>query len=202
MKPIKLTIKGLNSFIEEQVIDFKRLTDKGLFGIFGPTGSGKSTILDAMTIALYGNIAREAKEFINTNCDSLSVSYEFEILYSGERKTYCAERVISKDKTGNYKSKHVTLLEYKDGGKIVIAEGSREVKESIENILGLTAEDFTRSVVLPQGKFSEFLKLTGKDRRNMLERLFGLERFGRQLGNRIKDKRKTINDRLNLVIEG
>lgn len=200
MKPIKLTIKGLNSFIEEQVIDFKRLTDKGLFGIFGPTGSGKSTILDAMTIALYGNIAREAKEFINTNCDSLSVSYEFEILYSGERKTYCAERVISKDKTGNYKSKHVTLLEYKDGGKIVIAEGSREVKESIENILGLTAEDFTRSVVLPQGKFSEFLKLTGKDRRNMLERLFGLERFGRHLGNRIRDKRKAINDSLNLVL--
>ena len=52
MKPRKLTIKGLNSFIEEQVIDFKRLTEKGLFGIFGPTGSGKSTILDAMTIAL------------------------------------------------------------------------------------------------------------------------------------------------------
>lgn len=200
MKPIKLTIKGLNSFIEEQVIDFKRLTDKGLFGIFGPTGSGKSTILDAMTIALYGNIAREAKEFINTNCDSLSVSYEFEILHSGERKTYCAERVITKDKTGNYKSKHVTLLEYKDGGKVVIAEGAREVKESIEDILGLTAEDFTRSVVLPQGKFNEFLKLTGKDRRNMLERLFGLERFGHQLGNRIREKRKSINDNLNLVL--
>lgn len=200
MKPIKLTIKGLNSFIEEQVIDFKRLTDKGLFGIFGPTGSGKSTILDAMTIALYGNIAREAKEFINTNCDSLSVSYEFEILYGGERKTYCAERVISKDKTGNYKSKHVTLLEHKDGGKLVVAEGAREVKESIEDILGLTAEDFTRSVVLPQGKFNEFLKLTGKDRRNMLERLFGLERFGRQLGNRIRDKKKAINDNLNVVM--
>jgi len=200
MKPIKLIIKGLNSFIEEQIVDFKRLTDKGLFGIFGPTGSGKSTILDAMTIALYGNIAREAKEFINTNCDSLSVSYEFEILHSGQRKTYCAERVITRDKIGNYKSKHVILKEYKGGKWLPVAEKAREVNESIENILGLTAEDFTRSVVLPQGKFNEFLKLTGKDRRNMLERLFGLERFGRQLGNRIKDKRKTINDRLNLVI--
>lgn len=200
MKPRKLTIKGLNSFIEEQVIDFKRLTEKGLFGIFGPTGSGKSTILDAMTIALYGNIAREAKEFINTNCDSLSVSYEFEILYSGQRKVYCAERVITRDKSGGYKSKHVNLLEYQESGKVVIAEGSREVKESIENILGLTAEDFTRSVVLPQGKFNEFLKLTGKDRRNMLERLFGLERFGRKLGAKIREKRRAVNDQLNIVM--
>ena len=52
MKPIKLVIKGLNSFIEEQTIDFEKLTDRGLFGIFGPTGSGKSTILDGITLAL------------------------------------------------------------------------------------------------------------------------------------------------------
>ena len=67
--------------------------------------------------------------------------------------------------------------------------------------MGLTAEDFTRSVVLPQGKFNEFLKLTGKDRRNMLERLFGLERFGRKLGAKI-GKRRAVNDQLNIVMEG
>ena len=52
MRPIKLTVKGLNSFIEEQSVDFEKLTDRGLFGIFGPTGSGKSTILDGITLAL------------------------------------------------------------------------------------------------------------------------------------------------------
>ena len=201
MKPRQLKIKGLNSFVEEQIIDFSRLTEKGLFGIFGPTGSGKSTILDAITIALYGSIARDTREFMNTNCDSLMVSYEFEILYSGERKVYCAERVLHKDKTGSYKSKHVILIENViDNGKVVIAEGVNDVKENIEKILGLTSEDFTRSVVLPQGRFSEFLKLTGKDRRNMLERLFGLERFGRKLGDRIRSKRKEMNDSLNIVI--
>lgn len=201
MKPRQLKIKGLNSFVEEQIIDFSKLTEKGLFGIFGPTGSGKSTILDAITIALYGSIARDTREFMNTNCDSLMVSYEFEIVYSGERKVYCAERVLSKDKTGSYKSKHVILIEnIVDSGKVVIAEGVNDVKENIEKILGLTSEDFTRSVVLPQGKFSEFLKLTGKDRRNMLERLFGLERFGRKLGDRIRLKRKEMNDSLNVVI--
>ena len=53
MKPLKLTIKGLNSFAEAQTIDFEELSSKGIFGIFGPTGSGKSTILDGITLALY-----------------------------------------------------------------------------------------------------------------------------------------------------
>ena len=66
MRPIKLKISGLNSYIDEQVIDFEKLTERGLFGIFGQTGSGKSTILDAMTIAMYGNIPRNTKEFINS----------------------------------------------------------------------------------------------------------------------------------------
>ncbi|MGV2914264.1 AAA family ATPase, partial [Bacillus safensis] len=58
MKPITLTIKGLHSFREEQTIDFSSLCDAGVFGIFGPTGSGKSSILDAMTLALYGKVER------------------------------------------------------------------------------------------------------------------------------------------------
>ena len=59
MRPIKLMIEGLNSFIEKQTIDFEDLTSEGFFGIFGPTGSGKSSILDGITLALYGNIARK-----------------------------------------------------------------------------------------------------------------------------------------------
>ena len=60
MKPIKLEVKGLNSFIDKQVVEFDKLTERGLFGIFGPTGSGKSTILDGITLALYGDIARKS----------------------------------------------------------------------------------------------------------------------------------------------
>ena len=79
MKPIKLKIKGLNSFQEEQVIDFIKLTDRGLFGIFGPTGSGKSTVLDGITLALYGNMARKSSNFINTNCERVNVYFEFQM---------------------------------------------------------------------------------------------------------------------------
>ena len=56
MRPIKLKIKGINSFIEEQVIDFEKLSDRGLFGIFGPTGSGKSTVLDGITPVSYTHL--------------------------------------------------------------------------------------------------------------------------------------------------
>jgi DNA repair protein SbcC/Rad50 len=200
MKPRKLVIKGLNSFIEEQIIDFQKLTDKGLFGIFGPTGSGKSTILDAITIALYGSIPRDSREYINTTCASLSVSYEFEIGSGSERKVYIADRVVNRDnKTGSPKTKTSRLRAISEGKDIPIAEGANEVKSTVEKIVGLTAEDFMRSVVLPQGKFSEFLKLTGQNRRNMLERIFRLEKFGKNLGERIRFVKREKADSLNIL---
>lgn len=185
VKPKKLKIAGLNSFIEEQVIDFSALTERGLFGIFGPTGSGKSTILDAMTLALYGETSRETNEFINTSLNALTVSYEFEIGLGDCRKTYLAERCAKRDKKGGYKTSYARLTE-KGKEEKVIAEGASQVKSTVEKIIGLNSADFTRSVVLPQGKFSEFLKLTGSERRNMLERIFGLERFGKRLMEKVR----------------
>lgn len=187
LKPKKLKIKGLNSFIEQQEIDFERLTEKGLFGIFGPTGSGKSTILDAITIALYGKIARDSTEFINTDCDNLSVSYEFEIGGTSDRRCYIVDRNVKKDKNGRYKTTLARLVDASSGN--VVAEAAREVQGEIESIIGLTCDDFTRSVVLPQGKFNEFLRLTGRERRDMLERIFGLEKYGKHLGEKIKRAR-------------
>lgn len=199
MKPRKLIIKGLNSFVEEQTIDFETLTAKGLFGIFGPTGSGKSTILDAITLALYGDISRDSKEYINSFCNGVSVSYEFEIGAAGYRKVYIADRVVNKDKNGLYKLKTCRLLEKKDEDLIPIAEGSREVKSKVEEIIGLKSEDFTRSVVLPQGRFSDFLKLSGVDRRNMLERIFNLKKYGIVLSEKIKKERRIRNEELSVL---
>lgn len=186
MKPKMLRIVGLNSFQEEQKIDFERLTEKGLFGIFGPTGSGKSTILDAITIALYGKITRTSKGYINTTTKNLNVSYQFEIGLGSERKTYIAERNIRIDKNGAYKTRYARLIEKNQDERNILSEGPKEVQKKIEKIIGLTSEDFTRSVVLPQGKFSEFLKLTGKDKRDMLERIFALEKYGKNLSDKIK----------------
>ena len=189
MRPIKLKIKGLNSFIEEQTIDFDKLTDRGLFGIFGPTGSGKSTILDGITLSLYGDLARKSSNYINTNCDTLSVSFEFQIT-SANIKRYRVERSFKRDKkTKGIKTAGAKLLDITNG-ELILAEKVREVDKSCEEILGLSLDDFTRTVVLPQGKFSEFLKLEGKQRREMLERLFNLQNYGDNLSIKLYKKIK------------
>lgn len=186
MKPIKLTIKGLNSFIEKQTIDFNKLTSRGLFGIFGPTGSGKSTILDGMTLALYGEVARKSSNFINTNCDTVSVSYEFQIREK-EVKHYIVEREFKRNKDGGINNKLAKIMEIIDGDLCVVEEKATKVNKKCVEILGLSCEDFTRTVVLPQGKFSDFLKLEGKQRRDMLERLFALHKYGDQLSSKLSN---------------
>lgn len=186
MKPISLKIKGLNSFNEEQFIDFEKLTEQGFFGIFGPTGSGKSTVLDGITLALYGEVSRKSSNFINTNCDSLALSYTFQI--SGSKpKRYVVDREFKRDKkTGNPISGKCKIIDMTLEEPIVLADKVKEVTAACREIIGLSLEDFTRTVVLPQGKFSEFLRLEGRTRRDMLERLFNLQKYGDNLSSKLK----------------
>lgn len=192
MRPILLKIKGLNSFIEEQTIDFARLMEPGLFGIFGPTGSGKTTILDGITLALFGEIARKSKNFVNTNCKSASVLYEFQIS-GAETKKYRVEREFKQDanKEG-YKTGKCRLSDITDGEPIILADKVTEVNSCCIEIIGLKSDDFQRTVVLPQGRFSEFLKLEGKKRSEMLERLFRLQPYGDGLARKLKAKSDEI----------
>lgn len=197
MKPIKLELMGLNSYTDKQTIDFEKLTSRGLFGIFGNTGSGKSTILDAITIALYGDISRDTTDYINSSCDKAIVKYEFEIGSKNNRKRYFVERTIKNSATGGTKTSRVLLGEIKDNGDInVLADKVGEVKSKIQEIIGLTSDDFTRSVVLPQGKFSEFLKLQDRERRKMLERIFNLEKYGEKLSNKVKARRNEAKEKI------
>lgn len=197
MRPIRLKIRGLNSFVEEQTIDFTELCKRGFFGIFGPTGSGKSTILDGMIMALYGikAMSRGTNEFINKNCQSAGVSYEFQV--TGARaKRYRVEREFKLTTQGTKagKCKLVDVTEE----EVILEDTVKGVDRACGDIIGLTADDFMRTVVLPQGKFSEFLKVSGKDRREILERLFRLEEYGKGLEEKLngalnEEKTKRIN---------
>ncbi|WP_278043106.1 AAA family ATPase [Paenibacillus elgii] len=184
MRPIHLQIAGLQSYREAQDIDFSALTGAGVFGIFGPTGSGKSTLLDAMTLALFGKVERApggTQAIMNQAEQTLSVSFTFELGHALGVKRYRVDRQFKRGGDVSVLGSLCRLIQYRDDEAIVLADKAGEVNQQIQDILGLSMADFTRAVVLPQGKFAEFLTLTGKDRRAMLQRLFHLEPYGDRL---------------------
>ncbi|MET3292745.1 UNVERIFIED_CONTAM: exonuclease SbcC [Brevibacillus sp. OAP136] len=193
MKPIQLQIAGLHSYRDQVEIDFETLCAAGLFGIFGPTGSGKSTILDAITLALYGQVVRAGgtshpQESLNQHEQRLFVSFTFELGHDRERKRYTIEREFGLDKKGKKRQPEVRLIERAtdDGADIVLESKATTATQAVEQLLGLTLNDFTRAVVLPQGQFSKFLTLKGSERNEMLQRIFHLHEYGEKLGERIR----------------
>lgn len=187
MRPIRMKLKGINSFLELQEIDFELLTSRGLFGIFGPTGSGKSSILDSITLALYGTTARNSTNFIHVSTDRASVEYTFSVKEKKER-IYQVSRSFKRSKEGTVRSDSARFAELTDGNTKILADRVGTVNEKCRDVLGLSREDFFRTVVLPQGKFSEFLKLEGMERNKMLERLFHLEKYGEKLAGLVKER--------------
>ena len=179
MRPIELTLQGLHSFKNRQTVDFSKLLDAGVFGIFGPTGAGKSTILDAVTLALYGSVERAPNKttgILNQSSESVEVSLIFELGQGIQRRRYKVERVYKRKAEFNLENKISRLSEISgtDDSAKVIADKQGDVNTHVAKIIGLSMEDFTRAVVLPQGKFAEFLKLVGAERNKMLQRLFNL----------------------------
>ncbi len=188
MKPIYLEFCGINSFSEKTQIDFRTLLFGGVFGIFGDTGSGKSTILDCIHLALYGVIERASKSMadcINYGADSAYVVFDFEITTDGVRHAYRVRRE-RKRKNGATKA---FLYEYTDSGEqLALAEGTRDVDEALEKIIGLTFNDFKMCIALPQGDFSALVKAATAERVKLVSRLFDLERYGERLTKSVNEQ--------------
>lgn len=203
MKPVTLKLAGLHSFREAQVVDFEKLCEVGLFGIFGPTGSGKSTVLDALTLALYGKVERATygtQGILNHAEDRVVVEFTFELDQPEGRKRYRVERVYRRSGDSSVTSGGARLIEITNDDEKPIAEKSK-VTEEITSMLGLTVDDFTRAVVLPQGKFDEFLKkIKPLDRRRMLERLFGLYEYGDRLRQKVDFRLSEVSNKLASVL--
>lgn len=205
MKPILLTIEGLHSFREKQTIDFELLSDAGVFGIFGPTGSGKSTILDALTLALFGTVERaknRTQGILNHAENSLSVSFQFQIGAGTERKIYRIDRRYERNNEISVRNKYSRLSELDANLEVlaVLSNKDGEVTQLVQEILGLKPEDFARAVVLPQGKFADFLQLNGSERREMLQRLFALERYGVNLSKRLNERHAKTKSSLEVIV--
>ncbi|MDR6880084.1 SMC family ATPase [Bacillus sp. 3255] len=193
MRPIQLQMSGLQSYRELQTIDFAGLIDAGVFGIFGPTGSGKSSILDAITLSLYGKVERASggtQAIMNHAEQTLFVAFTFELTNAAGTERYRVERQFKRGSEMSINGTIARLLHLGESETIVLADKAGEVNQKVLHILGLSMQDFTRAVVLPQGKFAEFLTLTGKDRRQMLQRLFHLEQYGDHLSAKVSAKVK------------
>lgn len=188
MRPIHLSLAGLHSFREKQEVDFVHLCAGGVFGIFGPTGSGKSSLLDAITLTLYGKVERATNNIqgiMNHAEDDLAVSFTFELANAEGAKRYMVQRQFKRTGDMSLRTAMCRLL-HVDAETTVLADKAQDVNEQVQELLGLTFDDFTRAVVLPQGKFAEFLSLKGSDRRQMLQRLFHLEQYGDRLNDTLR----------------
>ena len=177
MIPVKLTIQGLFSYQEKQTIDFRRLTEAHLFGIFGAVGSGKSTILDAITYALYGETermnARENRNYNMMNLKSDELFIEFDFSAGKENATY---RSVVRGKRNRKRFDDVKTLERTAYRNIDGVWEPLQIEE-LPSIIGLSYENFKRTIIIPQGKFQEFIQLGNKDRTQMMKELFNLEKF-------------------------
>ena len=164
MRPLRLELRGFTAFRETTVVDF---SGRELFAITGPTGAGKSSLLDGMTWALYGQVprvGRQVRQLISHGEQSMSARLDFTVRGEGYRVSRRAPATVG------------TRLEQllPDGSWRPLADRATDVTEQVTALLGLDYATFTKTVLLPQGAFDSFLRGDDQQRRAILTRLLGL----------------------------
>jgi DNA repair protein SbcC/Rad50 len=195
MRPVTLTIEGFGCYRESQEIDFSRCK---VFAISGPTGAGKSSLLDAVTFALYGKIPRlggqNLDEFISLGAARASILLDFDL--RGER--YRIARTMQR--TG---AKKAQLEQITGGVQKSLGDSTSEINSIVTTLLGLDYEAFKQSVLLPQGEFASFLKSTSGNQQKILQNLLRLGVYekmrdrasseGRDLQGQIETAQKVLD---------
>ncbi|MFC0508753.1 AAA family ATPase [Micromonospora costi] len=186
MRPIRLDMAGFTVFRDETTVDF---TDADFFALVGPTGSGKSTVLDAICFALYGTVPRWGGTRGLTNALAPSAAEaRVRLVFESAGARYVATRVVRRDSRGNVKTANAGLqlmppgfdvtkldtgLSPEDLGEVV-AGTPAEMDEAVLEAVGLPYEQFTSCVVLPQGQFADFLHAKPATRQQILVNLLDL----------------------------
>jgi exonuclease SbcC len=204
MRPLRLLLDGFGSYREPAEADF---TGVDFFALVGPTGSGKSTVIDGLCFALYGTVPRWGKENVIAQAlapaaNACRVALVFEA--AGNR--YGAVRALARNARGQVHTKEARLErlsaevpadapleELLAASAEQLAEGPDQVKAAVQEILGLTYEHFTQSVLLPQGRFSEFLHAKAADRQDLLVELLAFGVYN-TVGQKARERAKLAGE--------
>jgi exonuclease SbcC len=177
-----MDMQGFASFREQTRVDF---TDADFFALVGPTGAGKSTVIDAMTFALYGSVPRWGRKGMVSLALAPTVARAtVKLIFEVDRQRYVVARELRR--MGSQVSQRAASLERiidpnglaeKDDKTAPMAKDLASVTAAVERLLGLSYEDFIQCVVLPQGQFADFLHAKPADRQEILLRLLGAEHY-------------------------
>ncbi|MFI8992534.1 AAA family ATPase [Streptomyces sp. NPDC053542] len=205
MKLHRLTLTAFGPFGAAQTVDFDRLSGAGLFLLHGPTGAGKTSVLDAVCFALYGSVpgARPGGQSLRSALAAPGTSTEVVLdLTVADRRLEITRRPeqprLKKRGTGTTMEKAYSALREYDpatGEWQALSRSHQEIGEEIQQLLGMSKEQFCQVVLLPQGEFAKFLRADAEARAKLLGRLFDTRRFA-ALEERLAVLRKAAADRV------
>lgn len=205
MKPLYLELQAFGPYVEKQSVDFEKLSSKGIFLIKGPTGSGKTTIFDAMTFALYGASSGEESgkktgrnDIAEWRCNQAENSRDtfVSFTFSAHGHTYLFKRLYRFARTKF--SETVECGEIDEEGTVhPFFENPKkaDVEKKAEELVGLSREQFRQVVLLPQGQFEKFLVAGSTEKAEILNRIFNTDRW-KGYADRLFADAKERKDRL------
>lgn len=204
MKPVKLEMYGFMTYKNKTFIDFTKIYDSKIFIISGDTGSGKTSIFDAISFALFGKIQRQGFDLNDIRSDFLSgddpvtyVDFSFEI----DGKNYRIKRIPNqkaKKTRANVNVSHsVELYKIENDREILISDKVNECEKEITNIIGLDFNQLNRVMILAQGEFSKFLKSSSDKKAELLSKIFSsfiYKDIEEKLKEASKDSKKNLEN--------
>lgn len=217
MKPLKLTIQAFGPFAQTETIDFTQLGQNPLFLINGNTGSGKSSILDAISFAMYGETTGKERDGAQMRCDyspptlATDISFSFQLADKGyrveRRPAQMLQRARDDGLTLRAPEANLFLLNADGSESLLVSRKVTEVTKYIQGLMGLNAEQFRQVMVLPQGQFRKLLLANSKDREDIFSKLFQTEIYKKieesiaQQARSVQDKSAKIKVKIGGIIE-
>lgn len=204
MRPQRLTLHAIGPYPGSETIDFDSLADDGLFLIHGPTGAGKTFLLDAITFALFGEVPGDRSvATIRSHFAVPTAEPRVELEFAAQGNDWLLERVPQHERlksrgTGTTeKAAHAQLSRRVGDEWVAAASGIRDVKEKVRELVGLTAQQFSQVILLPQGRFEKVLRAGSDEREVLLKTLFDTqlyEQVADHLDRRARAERDALGD--------